>query len=223
MSSQGKRAVLFANGALPAPEKLLSQIEKSDLLIAVDGGLNHMIALGLTPNLIIGDLDSALPDDVRRFHENGTVVRKFPEEKDETDLELALQAALEFEPSTILVVAALGNRLDHTLGNLFLLTQPQFLNKDIRFIDGEQEVFLIDQSAEITGMPGQRVSLLPLNGPVTGIQTTGLQYPLNNETLYPDKTRGISNRMTGFSATVKFQRGILLCIHSTKTPHPRND
>ena len=223
MSSQGKRAVLFANGALPAPEKLLSQIEKSDLLIAVDGGLNHMIALGLTPNLIIGDLDSALPDDVRRFHENGTVVRKFPEEKDETDLELALQAALEFEPSTILVVAALGNRLDHTLGNLFLLTQPQFLNKDIRLIDGEQEVFLIDQSIEITGMPGQRVSLLPLNGPVTGIQTTGLQYPLNNETLYPDKTRGISNRMTGFSATVKFQRGILLCIHSTKTPHPRND
>ena len=223
MSSQGKRAVLFANGALPAPEKLLSQIEKSDLLIAVDGGLNHMIALGLTPNLIIGDLDSALPDDVRRFHENGTVVRKFPEEKDETDLELALQAALEFEPSTILVVAALGNRLDHTLGNLFLLTQPQFLNKDIRLIDGEQEVFLIDQSIEITGMPGQRVSLLPLNGPVTGIQTTGLQYPLNNEILYPDKTRGISNRMTGFSATVKFQRGILLCIHSTKTPHPRND
>jgi len=215
MNPHTNKVILFANGELLAPENILTHIERGDKLIAVDGGLNHMINLGLTPNLIIGDLDSAREDDVQRFCSQGVEVQKYPAEKNETDLEIALNSVLALKPKVILVVAALGNRLDQTLGNIFLLTQPKFADQDIRLIDGRQEVFLIRTFAAITGTAGQRVSLLPLNIPAVGVQTTGLKYPLENETLYPDKTRGISNQMTQSTATVNLQHGLLLCIHQT--------
>lgn len=223
MTQHTKRVLLFANGDLPSPEKILAQISDEDFLVAVDGGLRHMIALNLTPDLIIGDLDSADPGDVQRYQAQGVEVRKYPIDKDDTDLELAIQAARELGPKSIRIIAALGNRLDQTLGNIFLLTQPQLADDDIRLIDGVQEVFLIHKAAAIHGLEGQRVSLLPLLGPVEGIQTEGLKYPLENEMLYPDRTRGISNQMTADSATVTITKGFLLCIHETTEPTERSD
>jgi len=222
MTQHTKRVLLFANGDLPSPEKILAQISDEDFLVAVDGGLRHMIALNLTPDLIIGDLDSADPGDVQRYQAQGVEVRKYPIDKDDTDLELAIQAARELGPKSIRIIAALGNRLDQTLGNIFLLTQPQLADDDIRLIDGVQEVFLIHKATAIHGLEGQRVSLLPLLGPVEGIQTEGLKYPLENEMLYPDRTRGISNQMTADSATVTITKGVLLCIHETTEPTERS-
>ena len=207
------KTILFANGTFPAAEKFISQIGDSDYLVAVDGGLSHMVQHGLTPNLIIGDLDSANPDDVSRFEAQGVTVRKFSCDKNETDLELALEAALNMHPATIWITGVFGKRLDHTLGNIFLLTRPGLENIDIRLIDGGQEVFLVHRSAIILGVPGQRVSLMPLGGPVDGIQTEGLKYPLVDETLYPEKSRGISNQMTGHSASITTQQGLLICFH----------
>lgn len=214
MNPTENKVILFVNGDLPAPERIRSEIASVDFLIAVDGGLRHLTRLGLTPNLIIGDLDSAQPGDVERFRTMGVEVRKYPEDKDQTDLELALQAALERYPQSIWVVAALGKRLDQTLGNIFLLTHPNLTDTDIRLVDGQEEVFLIRRAAEIHGTIGDQVSLLPLHGPASGIHTQGLQYPLVGETLYPHLTRGISNRMTHATASVTVESGLLLCIHS---------
>jgi thiamine pyrophosphokinase len=213
MTNPLSRIVLFANGDLPLPERLKAQLKKEDFFIAVDGGLNHMTALKLKPNLIIGDLDSADPDEVHRLQTEGVEVRKYPTDKNETDLELALDAALEMEPDRIWVAGALGDRLDQTLGNIFLLTHPKLAELDIRLVDGVRQVFLIRKSTTVHGTAGQRLSLIPLNGPVHGIQTEGLKYPLKGETLYPEKTRGISNRLTDATARVMIQNGLLLCIH----------
>jgi thiamine pyrophosphokinase len=120
------------------------------------------------------------------------------------------------------VVAALGGRLDQTLANIYLLTRPDLAGYNIRLIDGQTEVFLIRDSAIIHGETGQRVSLLPLNGPVAGIRTEGLHYPLLNETLYPDKTRGLSNKMVSPIVTIKLQSGLLLCIHETEQLNERH-
>lgn len=218
-----KKAILFANGKLPLPEHFVNLIASKDYLVAVDGGLGHMTSLGLIPDLIIGDLDSANTDDVEQYRTQGVEVRKYPEDKDETDLEIALMVVQEMNPEVIWITAAFGGRLDQTLANIFLLTHPGFAGSDIRLVDSLREVFLIRKSVSITGKPGQRVSLLPLNGPATGIQTTGLKYALINETLYPEKTRGISNLMTATSATVTFQNGLLLCIHQITEPDQRSD
>lgn len=222
MSSKKCRVVLFANGDLPNPEGFKNRLLEEDYLIAVDGGLGYLIDLGLAPGLIIGDLDSANPEDVERFQSQGVEVRRFPVDKNETDLELALEAALEMEPAAIWIVGALGKRLDQTLGSIFLLSQPRLAGVDVRLVDGTREVFLIRESARITGKPGQLLSLIPLNGPAEGVRTDGLKYPLKSETLFPYKTRGISNVFTGSSATVSLDRGTLVCIHQIDQPTERN-
>jgi thiamine pyrophosphokinase len=222
MTQQSKRVVLFANGDFPAPDRVRDQLSVNDFLIAVDGGLQHLENLGLTPNLIIGDFDSINQAQLQPYRTQGVEIRKFPTDKDETDLELALDAACELDPESIWVVAALGGRLDQTLANIYLLTRPDLAGYNIRLIYGQTEVFLIRDSAVIHGEIGQRVSLLPLNGPAGGIHTNGLRYPLSNETLYPEKTRGISNKMVASQVTISLQSGLLLCIHDTKQVQERH-
>jgi len=165
MSPDPKRIILSANGPLPNPRAILPIIEKGDFLIAVDGGLRHITNLGLTPNLIIGDLDSADPDLIQSLKTQDVEIRKHPAEKDQTDLELGIQSALAMKPKSIRVLGALGGRIDQTLGNIFLLTKPELAEIDIRLVDGTQEVFLIRDAAKLQGQPGQRVSLLPLRQP----------------------------------------------------------
>lgn len=210
------RAVIFVNGRLRSPKKMATLLRPDDLRIAVDGGLRHLRRLNLAPHLLIGDLDSASLADVQWAAANGAEIRRYPRQKDETDLELALQAALQAGCRSILLAAALGGRLDQTLGNLFLLMRPELEGLDVRLDDGLEEVFLIRQQTELHGQAGEIVSLLPLNGPALGVKTRDLRYPLNEETLYPDKTRGISNVMTGGRAGVSLHSGLLLCIHTRK-------
>ena len=210
------RVFLFVNGELPEPDNIRTTLQNTDYLIAVDGGLRHLETLGLTPHMVIGDLDSTDPHAVQRLRLVGVEIRTFPTDKDETDLHLALDTALELAPDMIRVVAALGGRLDQTLANIFLLTRPDLADVNIRLIDGHSEVFIIRKSAKLRGEIGQRVSLLPLNGPVTGVHTDGLRYSLNNGALFPDNTLGISNEMNAPTASISIQSGLLLCIHEAQ-------
>ena len=89
-----KHALVFANGELVNPKSAISMAANADLLIAADGGLTHMQALGFVPDLLIGDLDSVTDDQVNWAQSKGAKVMKFPMDKDETDLELALHEAV---------------------------------------------------------------------------------------------------------------------------------
>jgi len=217
MNPKYQKIILFANGELPKPKALAKKLGRADFLIAVDGGLNHMIALNLEPDLIIGDLDSIDEDTLQLYRDKKTEIQKFPIDKDQNDLELAIQTAIGMNPQTIWIVAALGNRIDQTLANIFLLTRDDLRGIDTHLVDGKRDVFLIQENAILSGEPGQLVSLVPINGPVEGITTEGLKYPLNNGTLYPDQTRGISNRLIDSNARITIKNGLLLCIHKTTT------
>lgn len=212
-----KRAVIFVNGKLRSLKRLRALLQRDDFLIAADGGLRHLRRLGMAPHLLIGDLDSATAEDVQWASANGAEIRRYPREKDETDLELALRAAADTGSRAILLVAALGGRLDQTLGNLFLLTRPELNGLDVRLDDGVEEAFLIHDHGELLGQAGDTVSLLPLNGPARGVTTRALKYPLHAETLYADSTRGISNVMKGSTAGIAISGGLLLCIHTRKS------
>jgi thiamine pyrophosphokinase len=222
MAANKLKVILFANGDLPDPEHIAEKITQNDFLVAVDGGLHHMTALGLKPDLIIGDLDSVNNEELEHFQKQNVKIEKFPVEKDQNDLELALQAAIAMNPETIWIIAALGNRIDQTLANIFLLTRDDLVGIDAHLVDGQRDVFLIRKQATLIGDPDQRISLIPLLGPVTGIQTTGLKYPLKNETLYPDHSRGISNRLTESSASITIENGLLLCVQQLITKDERN-
>ena len=213
-----KRAVIFANGLLPDLTAAKARLRHDDTLIAADGGLHHIQALGLQPAVLIGDLDSVSAEDIRGLESANVAILRFPPEKDETDLELALDWSASQGFRSILIVGALGGRLDQTLGNLFLLTWPRLAGIDVRLDDGWDEVFVITAANVLYGAPGDTVSLLPLQGPARGITTAGLRYPLNGETLWPERTRGISNEMLGEQAAVSLVQGCLLCIHTRKSP-----
>ena len=207
------RLIIFANGIIPELESARSLIQSGDVIIAADGGSRHVLALGLLPSIIIGDLDSLTPEERRRLKAQPVEIQQHSRDKDETDLELALHYAYTSGYRKILVVGALGGRLDQTLGNLSLLTNPEFAMLDICMDDGAEEAFITRDRCELHGRPGDIVSLIPWNGEVRGVCTEGLHWPLRDETLFPDKTRGISNEMENEIAAISQKSGLLLVIH----------
>lgn len=212
----GKSAVLFVNGDIEDVQALAGMVKEAALCIAVDGGLRWAKSLGVLPDVLIGDLDSVEPGAVEEMRAAGVRVVRYPVEKDDTDLELAIRLAIDEGCDPIRLLGAIGGRIDQTLGNLFLLAQPDLAVADVRAIDPGREIFLIRGQAEIEGSVGDTVSLLPLIGEAHGVSTDGLYYPLQNETLYPYRTRGISNVMTGARATVAVREGVLLCVHASR-------
>jgi thiamine pyrophosphokinase len=208
-----QRILIFANGVLPNIDQARSLLQDNDYIICADGGTRHARDLGFTPDLIIGDLDSVAQEAVQKFEEKGVRVETYSHDKNETDLELAIHRALEFAPQQIVIMAALGGRLDHTIANIALLFDTRLSSSDVRLDDGVEEVLLCRDQAQIHGQSGDIVSLIPWQGAVSEIQTTNLRWALYDETLYPDKTRGISNEMTGDPASVSIGSGVLLIVH----------
>lgn len=210
------RVILFANGRVPDYSKAFRLLQSGDYFIAANGGSRHALAMQVRPHVVVGDFDSIAESDIHHLTMQGTIFWRFPSEKDETDLELAIRYALQTGCRRMVVVGALGGRMDQTLGNLSLLTSERLLGVDIRCDDGIEEVFFVRSRASIRGAAGDVLSLIPWGGPATGIVTTGLKYTLESETLYPDQTRGISNVMLSDSAEVTLGAGLLLCIHTRK-------
>jgi thiamine pyrophosphokinase len=208
------RVIIFANGEMPDLQAARKLILPDDLIICADGGTRHALALGLIPQTIIGDMDS-LPEGFEPLTFKGEFIQ-VSADKNETDLELALNHALYFHPPAIVIIAALGGRLDQTLGNISLITDPKLSTFDLRLADGVEEIVLCRDQARVKGGRGDTVSLIPWGGEVSGVETENLKWPLRSETLYPYKTRGISNEMLGEEASVKIKSGLLLIVHHVK-------
>ena len=207
------RILIFANGDLSDLEKVRTLIRADDFILCADGGTCHALALGLTPHLVIGDMDSATSHEIQQLEKADVPIELFPRDKNETDLELAIQRALEKHPEAILIVAALGGRLDQTLGNITLLSDARLADVDVRLDDGVEEVFFCRTRSEVRGRSGDLVSLIPWREKVEGVQTKNLKWSLHDEILYPEKTRGISNEMTADIAGIAIKSGLLLVVH----------
>ncbi len=211
---QETRAVIFANGDVSDLAAVRNLLRESEYLIAADGGSRHLAQLGRLPALLIGDLDSTPEAEVERLRRAGVRVERYPTAKDETDLELAIRAGVDGGYRQVVIIGALGGRLDQTLGNIALLGDPRFAGADLRLDDGHEEVWLVRGETRIEGSAGDTVSLLPVGGEARGVVTEGLEYPLKDETLYPYRTRGISNRLVSGAARVWVREGEVLCIHT---------
>jgi len=208
-----QRILIFANGEMPDIEKARTLLRPDDFILCADGGTRHALALSVTPKLVIGDMDSIENDHWQKLQKAGVEVEIFPRDKDETDLEHALNKAVEMNPREIVIIAALGGRMDQTLANIALLTDPRLSPFDVRIDDGVEEIFLCRGQVQVHGGSGDIVSLIPWGGPVSGVQTKNLKWRLDKETLYPDRTRGISNEMFTESATITIESGFLLIVH----------
>jgi len=187
-------------------------------LICADGGARHLHALGLTPDLIVGDMDSLNGELQRIFVEQGSRILRYPEAKDETDSRLALEMACMMTPDEIRIYGALGARIDHTLANITLLAAAD-RGIETRLLDEWCEIFLVRQTAVIEGEIGQTVSLLAFGADVTGVTLAGFEYPLINATITPARPIGVSNRLTAAQGIISVESGNLLVIRYFKAEH----
>jgi len=209
------KALILVNGELYSPGVLRRRIraETFDLVLGADRGAGYAKTLNVTLDAVIGDLDS-LSDSTRQSIGNAEFI-SYPSEKNETDLELTLLYAKEKGADRIVIIGAMGGRMDMTIGNITLITNTGFSSCRIEVWHGEQTGWVIKPPGEdISGRLGDTVSLIPLGGNASGITTEGLAYPLKDEELPSGSVRGISNLLEKSSAHVGLSNGLLLAVHS---------
>jgi len=216
MEITGNFVLVFANGIIEDVAWIEPYLSRARAVIAADGGIRYPLALGQIPDTLIGDLDS-LPDGVdEKLADWDVEVIRYPAAKEETDLELALlYARRRFPEADLLVMGGFGGRLDQMLGNITLLAHPELIDRPVIFIGEWETARLVTTEVTIVGKAGDTVSLIPLGGPATVQETTGLRWPLHDEVLAFGPTRGISNEMTAERATVRLRDGMLLCTHAS--------
>ncbi|MDQ3671542.1 MAG: thiamine diphosphokinase [Actinomycetota bacterium] len=207
-----KVVVVVAGGREPPHQKSLHSVPAGTPVIAADSGLERARELGLEVTVAVGDFDSASSEAVALAEAAGTRIERHPAEKDFTDLELALGVALALRPDRVVVLAGLGDRLDHLFSALLLLSSQKYAGVELDAHVGSARVHVIRGERKLTGRPGELLSLFGLHGPAEGVRTEGLAYPLEGETLEPGSSRGVSNVFAAISATISLDRGVLLAI-----------
>jgi thiamine pyrophosphokinase len=199
--------VVVASG--PGP---VVAVPDAGTVVAADGGLHRALALGLAVDVVIGDLDSVSDAALAAAEAAGTRIVRHPAAKDASDLELALDEALALGARRVLVVASADGRVDHLLASLELLGAEHYAELELDAAVGDALVHVIRGRRVLEGTPGDLVSLIPVAGPVGGVTTSGLEYPLSGETLAPGTTRGVSNVFVDAEALVEVATGVLLAI-----------
>ena len=224
MSMQGstgaRTAIVVANGVLPDLALFSRLLATAAVIVAADGGARALLQAGWRPAAILGDMDSLPPDLLAAWRAGAGETLVVPPEKDETDLELALRYVLQRGACRIAVLGALGGRVDHELANLLLLAAPLLDGIDAAVLDRRTRVVAVKDTLELTGRPGDLLSLLPVTASAMGIVTEGLKYRLDGDTLLLGPTRGVSNVFVQERIAVRIAAGVLLAIHTWPDDRP---
>ncbi|HYN48542.1 MAG TPA: thiamine diphosphokinase [Candidatus Nanopelagicales bacterium] len=223
-------AILVGDGDVPAPAALDAAWPGWDagaaLLVAADGGATKALAAGLAPDLVVGDADSLGPAGLAAVRAAGIPVELAAVAKDESDLELAVLAALARGATRLTILGAMGGpRFDHAMANVWLLAHAALAGRTAVLLGASARVRLLDAtsapaSVVLAGDPGDLVSLFPFGADAGGVATDGLAYPLRDEPLGFGPARGLSNVRSGPEARVSLRVGRLLIIE-TRCPEGR--
>ena len=200
--------LIFAGGDFPDTD-LASEIPTADLVVAADSGFDVALHLGFRVDALVGDMDSIsqvpIPKDVR--------VERHPADKDQTDLDLALEFAVNEGPSRVIVVAGTGGRFDHELSTSGLLCSDRWAVIDeIDWLSSRGWAHVVRDRRIVHGDVGATVSLIPVGGPATGVSTVGLKWELTGALLEPGSTWGVSNLMRAPVADIAVESGCLLVV-----------
>ncbi|MFP5111235.1 thiamine diphosphokinase [Bacillaceae bacterium C204] len=204
------------------PEDLLPNLTeylaKDEIWVGVDRGVYHLLKRNITPAIAFGDFDSVSSEELKFIEDNVTELKKYQPEKDETDMELALNWALNQHPSIIRIFGATGGRLDHLFANVHLLLNP-FKEKnevDVFLIDRSNIIFIKEAgSYTIEKMNTKKyISFVPLTLNIRNLTLKGFKFPLENRHISIGSTLCISNELISDYGTFSFSEGILIVIRS---------
>ena len=195
MCNSDKTAVLFAG----CEEELTMPSEEikgaAGMIVCADGGLEYCYRAGMKPDLAVGDFDSAAPSLVERARAEGVRIVEFPQEKDETDLDIALKMTFRSGIKRCYVYGALGGRIDHEMTNILLLRRYACMGMRVSLVGKTSsiEVLTHEYHCSFEGKAGCPVSLIPLSEILCGVRTKGMKYELHGEDMVSGSSRGVSN------------------------------
>ncbi len=189
-----------------------------DLVIAADSGLDLAESLGLSVDLVIGDMDSVSAKALHRAESAAIDVERHPRAKDRTDLELAMSEAVARGASAIHVMVGAGGRLDHAAANLAVMASPEWGDVAVSGTVGESSVWVARRELQLMLPVGETLSLLPIGGPALGVTTSGLEWQLDGEDLGPYSARGVSNVVVATPVIIRVASGVLLAVNSPMRP-----
>jgi thiamine pyrophosphokinase len=205
------RCLIVTGGAAPGRALLLDEARPARRVIAADGAADLLLRHGITPDVLIGDFDTASKKTVSALADKGVKIVRLPEYKNMTDTEAAVDYALDEGADDITILGALGTRADHTLSNIGMLLRAMRRGAACRILDETNELAVAAGEYDLTGFPGQTVSILPLTGDLT-VTASGLEYPLEKLSLSFGSSRGVSNRMKDDSAHLTISGGVALIV-----------
>lgn len=206
----GPRVAVVLAGGDAVSLDTVDDIPPESYVIAADSGLDQADRLNLVVDLIVGDLDSVSASALA--NSKGIPIEQYPTDKNYTDLELALNAAVRLEVDRILVLGGHGGRVDHFFTNAAVITAPALSKCRVEWIAGDTHVYVVRNWTQLHGTTGQEVTLLAVGGPARGVVTAGLKWPLGGDTLESWEGRGLSNQLTAPIATVDVSDGVLLAM-----------
>lgn len=199
------RCLLIAAGPMRDIPALQKRVRPNDFILCADGGADNARRLGVTPHLIMGDLDSVeqLPE--------GVPAERFPPEKDDTDTMLALKRALARGYRTFLLLGAWGGRPDHAYANLCALLYLTEHGAKALIADGDIEIYAVkDGVLRLQRREGYYVSVFPFDGKAEGVSETGMRYGLDDACLHTSDPVGVSNEFSDAEAVISVRHGALL-------------
>ena len=207
------KTVIISGGEIKDYEFCSSIVRSADKVICADSGTRHAMNMKLTPDVIIGDMDSSSVQFIDFFSKKGVEVIQYPKEKDKTDTHICVEYALDFS-TEIILLGATGNRIDHMLANISLLMLGIRRNIPISIIDNKNYIRMIEDSITLKGNKGEFFSLIPYTEKVEGLSTRGAHYELEDAVMELGNPYGVSNYFEEETVSITIKKGFLLVIKS---------
>jgi thiamine pyrophosphokinase len=208
------KALIMANGEYGDSEWYRVRAQNYQLIICADGGANQAARLGIVPDMVIGDMDSI--EEKYRLELKGVGAQFFPfsTDKDFTDTQLAMEIAEEKGIKSITIWGGTGNRIDHSIANIFSAIRSVNKGIHVQFESPTETIYYVKDQLSLEGNIGDIVSILALGERASGVSLTGFKYPLFKATLEANLPIGISNSMIETGALIEVESGILAVFHN---------
>ncbi|MFQ9933959.1 MAG: thiamine diphosphokinase [Lachnospiraceae bacterium] len=192
--------------------------KKYSKIIAVDGGLESAVRLGIMPDVILGDFDTVDQSLLREYEGKGCEIARLNPVKDDTDTEAAFLKALSYRPDEIHILGAIGSRFDHSYANIFLLKRAYEAGVKAYIITEMCRISLItgDVALKKDSLYGKYISLIQFDGKASGVTLKDFVYEVRNFDFDTDKTYrlGISNELNKPEGYIHIDSGYMLLIES---------
>ena len=205
------KCVIVSGGSPPSEKLLKQQLSDADLIIGVDGAADILMDLGIKADIVIGDFDTAKKINILEQQNNGAEVIRLRVDKNETDTEAAVNLAIARGAKNIVMLGAVGTRLDHSLANVSILKPIFEQGIFAKRIDDNTEMFISDSEVSLCANVGETISILPLCSDIT-VSASGLKYPLDELFLPFGTSRGVSNIIESSSVIINRSGGYALIV-----------